>query len=137
MNNMTTTAMKSSQALLSQIFKNLFIVIQLYEYGYLVAFLIGFPGNIAGLLTFPRPTLRKIRFFPYVTYDELRRFRSFARNVAQLASPWILVVVSLDRWVRTRFPFKSASICTPKKAPIAVGVLLVIDVGLNSHMLSN
>ncbi|CAF5029936.1 unnamed protein product [Rotaria magnacalcarata] len=57
---MTTTAMKSSQALLSQIFKNLFIVIQLYEYGYLVAFLIGFPGNIAGLLTFPRPTLRKV-----------------------------------------------------------------------------
>ena len=56
--------------------------------------------------------------------------------VSQLAAAWILVVISLDRWVRTRFPFKSGSICTPKKALIAVTVLLVIDIGLHSHMLT-
>ena len=57
-------------------------------------------------------------------------------SVAQLASAWILVIVSLDRWIRTRFPFKSGRICTPKTALIAVGVLLVIDIGLHSHMLT-
>jgi hypothetical protein len=57
-------------------------------------------------------------------------------NVAQLASAWILVIVSLDRWIRTRFPFKSGSICTPKKAFLAVGVMLVINIGLNSHILT-
>ena len=56
--------------------------------------------------------------------------------VSQLASAWILVIVSLDRWIRTRFPFKSNRICTPKKALLAVGVLLVIDIGLHSHMLT-
>jgi hypothetical protein len=58
-------------------------------------------------------------------------------NMTQLASAWILVLVSLDRWIRTRFPFKSGSICTPKKALIAVAVLLVIDIGLHSHMLTS
>jgi hypothetical protein len=53
-----------------------------------------------------------------------------------VASPWILVLVSLDRWIRTKFPFKSGSICTPKKALIAVAILLVIDIGLNSHILT-
>jgi hypothetical protein len=53
-----------------------------------------------------------------------------------VASAWILVIVSIDRWIRTRFPFKSGSLCTPKKALIAVAVLLVIDIGLHSHLLT-
>ena len=57
-------------------------------------------------------------------------------NVAQLCSAWLLVIVSLDRWIRTRFPFKSGSICTPKTALIAVAILLVINIGLNSHILT-
>lgn len=57
-------------------------------------------------------------------------------NMTQFASSWILVLVSIDRWIRTRFPFKSASICTPKIALLAVFVLLVIDVGLHSHILT-
>lgn len=56
--------------------------------------------------------------------------------VSQLASVWVLVFVSIDRWIRTRFPFKSNSICTPKVALIAVGVLLIIDIGLHSHILT-
>ncbi|CAF3944781.1 unnamed protein product [Rotaria sordida] len=78
----------------------------------------------------------KIRFYSHVAYDELCRFRSFIMNVTQILSAWILVIVSIDRWIRTRFPFKSNSICTPKKALIAVGVLLVIDIVLHVHMLT-
>lgn len=57
--------------------------------------------------------------------------------VSQVLSSWILVTISIDRWIRTRFPFKSASLCTPKKALIVVGVLLVFDVGLHAHMLTS
>ena len=53
-------------------------------------------------------------------------------NVAQVASAWMLVIVSLDR-----FPFKSNRICTPKKALLAVVVLLVIDIALHSHILTS
>jgi hypothetical protein len=60
----------------------------------------------------------------------------FITDSAQVTSAWILVLVSFDRWIRTRFPFKSGSLCTPKNALIAVAVLLVIDVGLHAHILT-
>jgi hypothetical protein len=41
-------------------FKNPVVVIRFYQIGYLVIFLLGFFGNTASLLTFSRPTLRKI-----------------------------------------------------------------------------
>jgi len=56
--------------------------------------------------------------------------------VSQVLSSWILVTISVDRWIRTRFPYKAGSLCTPKKALIAVGILLIIDVGIHSHMLT-
>lgn len=56
--------------------------------------------------------------------------------VAQFASAWILVIISLDRWIRTRFPFKAGRICTPKNALITVVFMLIIDIGLHSHMLT-
>jgi hypothetical protein len=55
--------------------------------------------------------------------------------VAQLYSAWLVVLITTDRWIRTRFPFKANSICTPKKALLAAGILFIIVVGLNSHML--
>jgi len=57
-------------------------------------------------------------------------------NVSQVLSSWILVTISVDRWIRTRFPYKSASLCTPKKALLAVGLLLIIDFGLYAQMLT-
>ena len=35
-------------------------VVRLYQIGYPITFLLGFMGNIASLITFSRPTLRKI-----------------------------------------------------------------------------
>jgi hypothetical protein len=78
----------------------------------------------------------KVPFYGHVQYDELCRFRSFVMYVAQVLSSWILVTISVDRWIRTRFPYKSGSLCTPKKALLVVGVLLIIDVGVHSHMLT-
>ncbi|CAF3701994.1 unnamed protein product [Rotaria sp. Silwood1] len=164
--SMTTTSLSRNQ--LSLIFRKPVIVIGFYQIGYLFTFLLGFPGNLASLVTFSQPTLRKIstgclfitlavsdtlyllmcifdflefglqiRFYRYVAYNELCRFRSFVMNVAQVLSAWILVIVSIDRWIRTRFPFKSGSICTPKNALFAVGVLLMLDIALHAHMLTS
>jgi hypothetical protein len=57
--------------------------------------------------------------------------------VSQVLSSWILVTISLDRWIRTRFPYKSGSLCTPKKALLVVGVLLILDVGIHAQMLTS
>lgn len=56
---------------------------------------------------------------------------------SQVLSGWILVTVSVDRWIRTRFPFKSNVLCTPRNALITVAVIVVIDTGLYSHFLSS
>jgi hypothetical protein len=58
-------------------------------------------------------------------------------DVSQVLSSWILVTISFDRWIRTRFPYKSGSLCTPKKALLVVFVLLILDIGLHSHMLTS
>jgi hypothetical protein len=56
--------------------------------------------------------------------------------VSQVLSSWILVTISVDRWIRTRFPYKSASLCTPKKALLVAGLLFCIDVGVHASMLT-
>jgi len=57
--------------------------------------------------------------------------------VSQVLSSWTLVIILVDRWIRTRFPFKSGHLCTPKKALLAVGVILILDIALHSHMLTS
>jgi len=56
-------------------------------------------------------------------------------SISQLFSAWILVFISIDRWIRTRFPFKAGTLCTPKKALCSVAILMIIIIGLNSHYL--
>ncbi len=55
--------------------------------------------------------------------------------MAQLFSAWLIVIITADRWIRTIFPFKSHSLCTPRKALLAAGILFIVVFGLNSHML--
>jgi len=56
--------------------------------------------------------------------------------VSQVLSSWILVTMSVDRWIRIQFPYKSVSLCTRKKALLFIGVVLIIDVGLHAHLLT-
>jgi hypothetical protein len=56
--------------------------------------------------------------------------------MTQICSAWVLVIISIDRWIRTRFPHKSKTICTPKKALIAVSILIVCDIAILSPMLT-
>lgn len=57
--------------------------------------------------------------------------------MAQICSAWVLVTISIDRWIRTRFPYKSRTICTRKKALIAVTVIIICDIIIHSPMLTS
>ena len=56
--------------------------------------------------------------------------------MAQICSAWVLVIISVDRWIRTRFPYKSIRLCTPKKVLVAVVILIILDTALHSPMLT-
>jgi hypothetical protein len=69
-------------------------------------------------------------------YDSFCRFRWFTKECVQYCSGWILTLVSIDRWLRTRFPFKANVLCTHRNAAIAVLVFMVIGILMHCHMLS-
>jgi hypothetical protein len=68
-------------------------------------------------------------------YGNLCRFRWYTKGLTQFCSAWILVLIAIDRWLRTRFPFKTNNWCTRRNAVIAVAIVGVIGTGLYSHML--
>ena len=46
----------------------------------------------------------------------------------------MFILVSCDRWIRTRFPVKSQQICTSRIAVHTIGFLIGIDVLLHAHL---
>ncbi|CAF0984662.1 unnamed protein product [Adineta steineri] len=70
------------------------------------------------------------------TYDSLCRFRWFLKGLTQFCSAWILVFVTIDRWLRTCFPFKANKWCTHKNVIIVTICIIIIGTSLHSHMLS-
>ena len=70
------------------------------------------------------------------SYDNLCRFRWYTKGVVQFCSAWILVLITIDRWLRTRFPFKTKQWCTRRNAFIVMMLILIIGLGLNSHILN-
>ncbi|CAF3430627.1 unnamed protein product [Rotaria sp. Silwood1] len=71
-----------------------------------------------------------------LNYDILCRYRIFIISMTQICSAWILVIISIDRWIRARFPYKSITLCTPKKALIVVVILVFFDAIIHSPMLT-
>jgi hypothetical protein len=185
-NQYTTTRIPSTQHLIPLI--NPISAVAFYKWSCLITLPFGLIGNIASLLTFSRPTLRKmsvgclyitlaisdiffllvfiidfleygwkvifllfyfiknisklfflslkVQFDKNIDYDAFCRFRSFIFPFTQLCSAWILVFISIDRWIRIRLPFKAAYLCTPKKTLFVVAIFLVIDIAINSHILA-
>ncbi|CAF4476037.1 unnamed protein product [Rotaria sp. Silwood2] len=69
-------------------------------------------------------------------YDNVCRFRWFSKGFIRFCSAWILVFIAIDRWLRTRFPFKANQWCTRRNASIAVLIAILFGIALHSHMLS-
>jgi hypothetical protein len=67
--------------------------------------------------------------------NALCRFRSFIQSVAKCSSAWLLVAISIDRWIRIRFPFKVNKLCTRKRVLLGALIVLICAIILNSHLL--
>jgi hypothetical protein len=67
--------------------------------------------------------------------NALCRLRSFIQTVAMCSSAWLLVTISIDRWIRIRFPFKVNKLCTRKRVLFGALIILICAIILNSHLL--
>jgi hypothetical protein len=65
----------------------------------------------------------------------LCRFRSFVQSVAMCTSVWLLLAISIDRWLRIRYPFRVKQLCTQKRVLCGALVIVVCAVAFNSHLL--
>ncbi|CAF3024417.1 unnamed protein product [Rotaria sp. Silwood2] len=79
----------------------------------------------------------QVPLYTHINYDILCRYRIFVISMTQICSAWILVIISIDRWIRTRFSHKSITLCIPKKALILVVILIFFDAIIHSPMLTS
>jgi len=67
--------------------------------------------------------------------NALCRFRSFIQSVAMCSSAWLLLAISIDRWLRIRFPFQVKKLCTRTRVLFGALFILISAMALNSHLL--
>jgi len=67
--------------------------------------------------------------------NALCRFRSFIQSVAMCSSAWLLLTISIDRWVRIRYPFQVKKLCTRKRVLCGAFIILTCAIVFNSHLL--
>jgi len=67
--------------------------------------------------------------------NALCRFRSFIQSVSMCSSAWLLLAISIDRWVRIRFPFRVKQLCTTKRVLFGALIILICAILFNSHLL--
>ena len=67
--------------------------------------------------------------------NALCRFRSFIQSVAMCSSAWLLVAISVDRWLRIRYPFRVKQLCTQKRVLCGTLFIVACAVAFNSHLL--
>lgn len=65
----------------------------------------------------------------------LCRFRSFIQSVAMCSSAWLLVAISIDRWLRIRYPFRVKELCTQRRVLCGALFILICAIAFNSHLL--
>ena len=132
-------------------------------YGYIFSTPFGFLGHICSIITFSSEDLRRtstgllfiflafsdllylfisIRDFiaitlelPSIRNDHLCRFREFTSNFAAFTSSWLLVLISIDRLIRARFPHQAARICTQKSAFRLILLVCICSIAFTSHVL--
>ena len=71
---------------------------------------------------------------PY--YVQHCQFRTFIFNFVQTTSAWLLVCVSLDRFIRARLPHRTRRWCTKRNAIMAHVLIILCAAALNSHVFS-
>jgi hypothetical protein len=65
----------------------------------------------------------------------LCRFHTFIQSVAMCTSAWFLLAISIDRWLRIRYPFRVKQLCTQKRVLCGALFIVICAITLNSHLL--
>ncbi|CAF3797678.1 unnamed protein product [Rotaria sp. Silwood1] len=67
--------------------------------------------------------------------NALCRFRSFVQYFSMCCSAWLLLTITIDRWLRVQFPFRVKELCTTRRVLIGAFIILICSIVLNSHLL--
>ena len=134
-------------------------------FGYAFLYILGFIGHISSILIFLRPALRRVStsclFIALTICDSIYllvsiynfinvglqqrdqsidpsamcRLRDFIQWTSMCCNAWFLVMISVDRWIRVRFPFKSKEVCTPRNALLIIINIVILSAIFNVHTL--
>jgi hypothetical protein len=132
---------------------------------YSIIYILGFLGNTLALITFSSRSMRHLSSSIFLlvlsisdivalvaslwffladafaiqlqNYSALAcRFRTFFAYVFMDLSSWCIAGLAFDRYLRTKLPLGSKTICTPRNASIMILIFFLILCGINGHYFS-
>ena len=132
---------------------------------YTLIYILGFIGNTLALITFSSRRMRQISSSIFLLvlsicdivvlvtslwffladafgiqlqyYSALAcRFRTFFAYVFMDLSSWCIAGLAFDRYLRTRLPLGSKTLCTPRNVLIMILIFFLILCGINGHYFS-
>ena len=74
-------------------------------------------------------------FFPNVFTDKYCYGLSYSVHVVGCCSHWLIVIITIDRFIGISYPLKRTSVCTPKRRKAALICITVASVLKNLHYL--
>ncbi|CAF1107856.1 unnamed protein product [Adineta ricciae] len=66
--------------------------------------------------------------------NQLCRAYSFLQYFCMCCTAWFLLTITIDRWLRVRFPFRVKELCTRQRVTIGACVIVIVSAALNSHL---
>ncbi|CAF0881386.1 unnamed protein product [Adineta ricciae] len=66
--------------------------------------------------------------------NQLCRAYSFVQYFCMCCTAWFLLTITIDRWLRIRFPFRVRELCTRQRVTIGACVIVIVSAALNSHL---
>lgn len=64
----------------------------------------------------------------------LCRVYTFIQYFSMCCTAWLLLTITIDRWLRIRFPFRVRQLCTIKRVLIGALIIVIFSAALNSHL---
>ncbi|CAF0920528.1 unnamed protein product [Adineta ricciae] len=68
--------------------------------------------------------------------NQLCRAYTFLQYFCMCCTAWLLLTITIDRWLRVRFAFRVKELCTRKRVTIGTCVIVIVSAALNSHLAS-
>lgn len=66
--------------------------------------------------------------------NQLCRVYTLFQYFAMCCTSWLLLAITIDRWLRIRFPFRVKQICTRNRVLIGACIIVICSILLNFHL---